>query len=239
VVFVDHATGRRPPPDRTARPRADEAFLAGRSVPAGRVRAVPLVMSGARARRRSQAPCTVPEHPAGALGWCGANPLWAEQFARGARGGIWTVGTLSPATMVAKTRVNVASRSRIRKRQRADPVTDAEEQVPRLRGGLRTVRVGHHAPDVHPPGREGAAPPPGRTAANRQHSGDIRAWAKEHGVAVSERGRIPATVIEQYHAAGGRGWRSTCPSALVTGAVDETDIGQQAPEPRSPGTAGY
>jgi len=43
---------------------------------------------------------------------------------------------------------------------------------------------------------------PGR-AANRQRSGDIRAWAKEHGLAVSERGRIPASVVEQYNAAGG------------------------------------
>ena len=44
----------------------------------------------------------------------------------------------------------------------------------------------------------------GRTVANRQRSGDIRAWAKEHGVEVSERGRIPASVVEQYDAAGGR-----------------------------------
>jgi hypothetical protein len=44
----------------------------------------------------------------------------------------------------------------------------------------------------------------GRTAAGRQRSGDIRAWAKEHGVAVSERGRIPASVVEQYDAAVGR-----------------------------------
>jgi hypothetical protein len=44
---------------------------------------------------------------------------------------------------------------------------------------------------------------PGRTA-NRQRSGDIRAWAKEHGLAVSERGRIPASVVEQYHASDGR-----------------------------------
>ncbi len=42
----------------------------------------------------------------------------------------------------------------------------------------------------------------GRTVASRQRSGDIRAWAKEHGLAVSERGRIPASVVEQYHAAG-------------------------------------
>jgi hypothetical protein len=44
----------------------------------------------------------------------------------------------------------------------------------------------------------------GRTA-SRQRSGDIRAWAKEHGLAVSERGRIPASVLEQYRAsANGR-----------------------------------
>jgi hypothetical protein len=43
---------------------------------------------------------------------------------------------------------------------------------------------------------------PSRAAASRQRSGDIRAWAKKHGIAVSERGRIPASVLEQYHAAG-------------------------------------
>ena len=31
-----------------------------------------------------------------------------------------------------------------------------------------------------------------------------RARAKEHGLAVSERGRIPASVAEQYQAANGR-----------------------------------
>ncbi len=45
---------------------------------------------------------------------------------------------------------------------------------------------------------------PGRTASGRQRSGDIRAWAKEHGLAVSERGRIPTSVVEQYNAADGR-----------------------------------
>jgi hypothetical protein len=45
---------------------------------------------------------------------------------------------------------------------------------------------------------------PGRSAASRQRSGDIRAWARQYGLAVSERGRIPASVMEQYQAAGGR-----------------------------------
>ena len=39
-----------------------------------------------------------------------------------------------------------------------------------------------------------------RSAASRQHSGDIRAWARAHGIAVSDRGRIPAAVAEQYRA---------------------------------------
>jgi hypothetical protein len=42
---------------------------------------------------------------------------------------------------------------------------------------------------------------PGRPAASRQRSGDIRAWANDHGIAVSARGRIPASVVEQYQAA--------------------------------------
>ena len=41
-----------------------------------------------------------------------------------------------------------------------------------------------------------------RAGSSRQRSGDIRAWAKEHGLAVSDRGRIPVSVAEQYRAAG-------------------------------------
>jgi nucleoid-associated protein Lsr2 len=36
-----------------------------------------------------------------------------------------------------------------------------------------------------------------RTVASRRRSGDIRAWAKDHGISVSERGRIPVRVVEQ------------------------------------------
>jgi hypothetical protein len=41
----------------------------------------------------------------------------------------------------------------------------------------------------------------GRTQSSRRRSVDIRAWAKEQGIAVSERGRIPASVAEQYESA--------------------------------------
>jgi hypothetical protein len=43
--------------------------------------------------------------------------------------------------------------------------------------------------------------PPGRSASSRERSADVRAWAKVQGIAVSERGRIPASVVEQYQAA--------------------------------------
>jgi Lsr2 len=41
----------------------------------------------------------------------------------------------------------------------------------------------------------------GRTS--RERSADIRAWAKEAGITVSDRGRIPASVVEQYETAQG------------------------------------
>ena len=40
--------------------------------------------------------------------------------------------------------------------------------------------------------------PKRRTAAHRQHSAQVRAWAKSNGIEVSDRGRIPAQVIARY-----------------------------------------
>ena len=48
---------------------------------------------------------------------------------------------------------------------------------------------------------QGQRRPAARAASGRERSGDIRAWAKAQGIAVSERGRIPASVAEQYQAA--------------------------------------
>ena len=42
---------------------------------------------------------------------------------------------------------------------------------------------------------------PVRTAASRQRSAAVRAWAKQQGIELSDRGRIPASVVEQYQAA--------------------------------------
>ena len=49
-------------------------------------------------------------------------------------------------------------------------------------------------------GREQRRP---RTSSSSQRSGDIRAWANEQGIAVNGRGRIPASIVEQYDAATG------------------------------------
>jgi len=42
----------------------------------------------------------------------------------------------------------------------------------------------------------GAARRTARTPAGRQRSGQVRAWANDHGTAVTARGRIPASVLE-------------------------------------------
>jgi nucleoid-associated protein Lsr2 len=41
----------------------------------------------------------------------------------------------------------------------------------------------------------------GPVARDRERPAEIRQWARSRGIEVSERGRIPATVIEQYESA--------------------------------------
>jgi Lsr2 len=57
------------------------------------------------------------------------------------------------------------------------------------------------APFVEHARRAGRGQRRPRTSSTRQRSSDIRAWAKEQGIAVSGRGRIAASVVEQYDAA--------------------------------------
>jgi hypothetical protein len=40
-----------------------------------------------------------------------------------------------------------------------------------------------------------------RSGPGRERSAEIRAWARQRGHKVSERGRIPATIISEYEAA--------------------------------------
>jgi hypothetical protein len=59
------------------------------------------------------------------------------------------------------------------------------------------------APFVEHARRAGRGQRRPRTSSSRQRSGDIRGWASEQGIAVSGRGRIPASVVAQYEAATG------------------------------------
>jgi len=43
----------------------------------------------------------------------------------------------------------------------------------------------------------------GTATVDREQSQAIRSWAKSKGLKVSERGRIPASIVEQYHAEAG------------------------------------
>jgi nucleoid-associated protein Lsr2 len=62
---------------------------------------------------------------------------------------------------------------------------------------------------------------PVRTAASRRRSRDIRVWAQEKGIQLSERGRIPADVVGQYEAETRRGSRR-----LPAGSPDGRPAGQ-------------
>jgi hypothetical protein len=44
---------------------------------------------------------------------------------------------------------------------------------------------------------------PAHSSSGRRRGSDIRAWAKDAGIQVSDRGRIPASVVAQYQAAAG------------------------------------
>jgi hypothetical protein len=46
----------------------------------------------------------------------------------------------------------------------------------------------------------GTSPRPRRTAADRRDSATIRAWARDQGLDISDRGRISPAVISQYRA---------------------------------------
>lgn len=54
-------------------------------------------------------------------------------------------------------------------------------------------------------GSRGGAPTTGRgrgaATADREQTQAIRAWARRSGHTVSDRGRIPASIVEAYHAA--------------------------------------
>jgi hypothetical protein len=45
--------------------------------------------------------------------------------------------------------------------------------------------------------------PRGRRSASVGDTTSVRAWAREHGIDIKDRGRVPANIIERYQAAAG------------------------------------
>ncbi|RJL22553.1 histone-like nucleoid-structuring protein Lsr2 [Bailinhaonella thermotolerans] len=78
--------------------------------------------------------------------------------------------------------VDVCEKHGIELRERLQPFVD---QGRRSAGARRAVR-----------GARGS-----RAGSGREHSAKIRAWAREQGMQVSERGRISAQIVEQYELA--------------------------------------
>ena len=75
----------------------------------------------------------------------------------------------------------------------ADFVSAARRAGGRRRGGSSSS-----AATGGPSGGAGSAPR-GRTAVDREQNQAIRDWARKRGMKVSDRGRIPAEVLEAYH----------------------------------------
>ena len=72
----------------------------------------------------------------------------------------------------------------------ADFVSAARRAGGRRRGGSAATSSAS--------GSAGTAPK-GRTAIDREQNQAIREWARKRGMKVSDRGRIPAEVLEAYH----------------------------------------
>jgi hypothetical protein len=56
-----------------------------------------------------------------------------------------------------------------------------------------------------------------RTAASRERSRQIRAWAEQQGLDVADHGRLPANVIQEYERAMGRSQAANQPMARSSG----------------------
>ena len=76
----------------------------------------------------------------------------------------------------------------------------SSKNADKLRGAFATyigvARKAGRTPAKARRGRSGG----GSAAADREQNQAIREWAKKQGLKVSERGRIPAEIVEKYHA---------------------------------------
>ena len=69
----------------------------------------------------------------------------------------------------------------------------------------------------------------GRSIPQRQRSAEVRAWAKTQGIDVSERGRIPATVVAQFETAQKNGgYAVASPEAAAAAPAKSSVHGKRA-----------
>src|ERR1019366_8686143 len=127
--------------------------VVGRSLLAGLVRPVLVVMAGVLAEDGPKVPFVVDQHPVGALGPRGAYPsLGIAVRARRPRRGLYyfhALGSESPVEGAGEPGVAVPDEEA----EGAGPVAEVNEEVAGLLRGPGAVRAGVHAADVHVPGR--------------------------------------------------------------------------------------
>ena len=80
--------------------------------------------------------------------------------------------------------------------------TDYEIDLSAMNAAAFRQQLGPYIEHARRAGR-GQRQRPGRTAASRAGSADVQTWAKEQGIALSDRGRILARIVQQYQAATG------------------------------------
>jgi hypothetical protein len=85
-----------------------------------------------------------------------------------------------------------------------------QEHATEMRNTLGTYAA--HARAVRAQRQHGGRGPR-RTAASRQRSAQMRAWATQHGFAIKERGRVPVEVVEAYEDAMRNGSDGHAPQA--------------------------
>ncbi|TDQ55205.1 histone-like nucleoid-structuring protein Lsr2 [Actinorugispora endophytica] len=89
--------------------------------------------------------------------------------------------TVSFAVDGSSYEIDLSGNNASRLREALAPFVDAARKAPGKRG---VVRGGKQ-----------------RSAPSRERSAEIRAWAKAAGKQVNERGRIPQSIMDEYHAA--------------------------------------
>ncbi|KUP95929.1 histone-like nucleoid-structuring protein Lsr2 [Thermobifida cellulosilytica] len=80
--------------------------------------------------------------------------------------------------------IDLSSSNAKRLREELAPFIEAARKVPAKRGAAKGKAKGKQ-----------------RTVLSRERSAQIRAWAQQQGKPISERGRIPKSIVDEYEAA--------------------------------------